>query len=83
MPSLEQLLGPAGALVAVIFGVVGLARVVQVLWKDHLRADSEDRTERDRNYDGWITQTRANEKLADAWEQRNRDEAARRRLSDD
>jgi hypothetical protein len=82
MPSLEQLLGPAGALVAVIFGVIGLARVVMVLWAEHLKADADDRTQRDAAIDGWKAQTDATNRLAAAIEARSVDDADRHRKAD-
>lgn len=38
---LEPLLGPAGAL-------VGAVAVIAVLWREHLKADKDDRDQRDR-----------------------------------
>lgn len=44
----DSLYGPFGALVFLGIAVGVLAKVIQALWKDHLRSDIEDRDERDR-----------------------------------
>jgi hypothetical protein len=78
-----ELLGPTGLTVAALAGIAALGRVIQVLWREHLRADKDDRDQRD------VAQRIAEKavsglgEMADAWEQRNHDEAARRRKSDD
>ena len=70
-----DLVGPTAAL-------AGAIAIVVALWREHLRADADDRLQRDQNYAGWRDQTDANARLAAAWEQRNRDEAARHRRTD-
>jgi hypothetical protein len=78
----ETLLGPLGLTIGALFGIVGLARVIVVLWRDHLRADQDDRDQRDR------AQSLANKaiegmgELADAWRERDAYDAQRQRRSD-
>ena len=82
MPSPEQLAGPTGAIIALI-AVLGIAaRVIQVLWSDHLRADADDRTQRDTAIAGWREQTAATNRLAEAIEQRNARDARAKRSQD-
>ena len=74
-----ELLGPAGLLVASLL-------VIGVLWRDHLRADADDRAQRDTAIAGWRAQVEAtnrlinaSNRLAAAIEARNRrDERTRR-----
>lgn len=53
-----ELLGPLGLTVALGFAVVAL-------WRDHLRADADDRAERDRAAALLAAQTPAIDRLAD------------------
>lgn len=47
-------------------GVIGaLAVVVGILWRDHQRADAEDRRQRDVAIEGWKAQTDATNVLAE------------------
>ena len=77
-----EILGPTGALVAALAGVVALSRVIVVLWRDHLRADADDRAQRDH------AQTLADKaiegmgELADAWRERDAFDAQRQRRGD-
>lgn len=70
-----DLYGPFGLLIA-------LALAVAALWRDHVRADADDRAQRDIAVVGWRSQTDATTRLADAIEQQARDAASRRRQDD-
>lgn len=70
-----ELLGPAGLAVA-------LAIAVGVLWRDHMRADADDRAQRDVALTGWREQQAATNRLADAIEADRQERADRRRRSD-
>jgi hypothetical protein len=78
----ETLLGPLGLTIGALFGIVGLARVIVVLWRSHLEADERDRRQRD------IAQALAEKaidgmgELADAWRERDVHDAERRRVGD-
>lgn len=41
MPPWDQIVGPAGALVLAVAGIVGLVRVLVVLWGNHVKTDAE------------------------------------------
>ena len=71
----DALLGPFGA-------VVALAIAVGVLWRDHMRADADDRAARDQALLGWREQVAATNRLADAIEADRRDRAERHRRGD-
>ena len=73
-----------GALLA-----IGLARAIVVLWGEHLKADAEDRAQRDRSLDllaaaldGNKLSAQATGDMAKAWNDRNKADAARRRRED-
>ena len=70
-----ELLGPFGLLIA-----LGIA--VGVLWRDHLRADADDRVQRDLAITGWKEATAAINRLSAALERRNKN-AAKGRADDD
>lgn len=70
-----ELLGPLGLTIA-----LGLA--VLALWRDHIRADADDRAQRDTAIAGWRDQTNATTRLADAIEAKARDDGARKRQAD-
>lgn len=77
-----ELLGPAGLLVASLL-------VIGVLWRDHLRADADDRAQRDTAIEGWRAQVEAtnrlisaSNRLAAAIEARNRRDERTRRASE-
>lgn len=53
-----ELLGPTGLL-------VGALLVIGALWREHLKADQDDRTQRDTATAGWRDQTTATTKLTD------------------
>lgn len=70
-----EVFGPQGLLVAAL-------AVIVVLWRDHLRADTDDRAQRDKAH-GIAEQAVAGlARMADAWEQRNREDAGRHRSDD-
>ncbi len=71
----DQLLGPAALLVGALIAVAAL-------WKEHLRADAEDRAQRDQAIAGWREQTAATNRLAAALEARNRRDARQGRSDD-
>ena len=64
------------------FIVAGLLAIVGILWRDHLRADAEDRSQRDIALAGWKEQTEANRIHAEAQSARVKAEAARKRRTD-
>lgn len=64
----NELLGPAGAL-------IGAITIIVALWRDHQRADADDRMQRDKAMD-------LLKQMANAWDARNAAEAVRRRESD-
>lgn len=80
--ALDALLGPTGA-------VVALAIAVGVLWRDHMRADADDRAQRDVALAGWREQTAATReqtaatvRLAESIEADRADRAERKRRAD-
>lgn len=77
-----ELLGPTGALVAVLFGIAALARAIVVLWQEHLKADQDDRDERNRANDLLALSLQNNKAAIAAWDRRNAADAARRRKED-
>jgi len=77
-----ELLGPLGLTVGALLAVGALGRVIQVLWREHLKADQDDRDQRDTSQSLAKAAIDAYTRLADAWEQRNRDDAERRRRND-
>lgn len=70
-----SLTGPLAAL-------AGSIVVIVALWRDHLRADADDRSQRDIAIAGWRDQTGATTRLADAIEAKARDDGARKRQND-
>lgn len=70
-----ELYGPLGLL-------VGLGLAVAALWRDHLRADADDRVQRDIAIAGWREQTAATNRLAAAIEKRNARDAQTHRGAD-
>lgn len=59
----DTVFGPFGALVLLVAAVTALGKVIQALWKEHLRADEDDRTQRDVAIAGWQAQTDATKEL--------------------
>lgn len=74
MPS-EQLLGPLALLVAALLAV-------GVLWREHLKADQDDRDQRTEAIALLKVALDGNKAMADAWDRRNRADEARRRRED-
>jgi len=67
MPSVPpDVYGPFGAVVILFLVVVVLVRAIQKLWEEHLRADQDDREQRDVALAGWRAQTDATKELTDA-----------------
>ena len=58
--------GPFGALVLLCIVAYILLKVIKELWLEHLRADADDRSQRDIAVAGWQAQTEATKELADA-----------------
>ena len=78
----SEVFGPAGALVLSIAVIAGLVKLAMILWKEHLKADQDDRDQRDRAI-GLLEQLVPSvNRMADAWEARNKADAARRRRND-
>jgi hypothetical protein len=76
MPPLPpELLGPFALTVALTFAVV-------LLWRDHLRADADDRAQRDRALELLPSILQALRDLTDAQKAANIDAAERHRRSD-
>lgn len=69
------LLGPGALLIAALLAVA-------VLWRDHLRADADDRTQRDRALALLETSLANNKSAIAAWDRRNQSDAARHRRAD-
>lgn len=77
-----ELLGPVGALVLAILVLGGLVKVLLMLWHEHLKADEDDRAQRDRALAIVADLVPAVKAMAAAWEARNKADAARRRRGD-
>jgi hypothetical protein len=60
MPSFSDLLGPVGAL-------IGAVAVAVVLWREHIKADAEDRKQRDAAFDDLRAQSAATGRVADSY----------------
>ena len=71
----DGLLGPYALLIAAVGAVA-------VLWRDHLRADKDDRDQRDLALANWARQTDATRDLTAAIEAKDRQDATRRRAGD-
>ena len=77
-----DLYGPLGLL-------IGLSLAVGALWRDHMRADADDRAQRDVALAGWREQTAATReqtaatvRLAESIEADRADRAERKRRAD-
>ena len=84
-----EVFGPAGALVLAILVIVGLVKLAMILWKEHLKADQDDRDQRDKALHlleeavaGNKSHADANRSMAAAWDARNKADAARKRRED-
>jgi hypothetical protein len=90
MPTVPpELLGPVGALVLAIAGLIAVSRFTVLLWRVHLEADADDRAQRDRAF---VNDEKSQELLRisldnhkasiAAWNRRLDADAARNRKSD-
>lgn len=70
-----ELLGPLGLTVALGIGLIAL-------WRDHLRADADDRAKRDEAFGLLETSLTNNRDAIAAWNHRIEDDATRRRKAD-
>lgn len=70
-----EFLGPTGLLVAAL-------AVVAALWREHLKADQDDRDQRDKAMAITADLASGSLKMGNAWEERNREDANRQRRSD-
>lgn len=77
-----ELLGPLGLTVGALLAVGALGRVIMVLWRDHLRADQDDRDQRDRAQSLADKAIEGMGELSDAWRERDAYDAARARRTD-
>jgi hypothetical protein len=85
----SAILGPAGALVFAVAVLYFGARAFIALWREHLKADQDDRDQRDKaqattaELRDLLRQSLANnaEAIA-AWNRRNEQDAARQRRAD-
>lgn len=78
----DQVIGPFGALVVLCLVAGALAKAIQVLWKDHVRADQDDRDQRDRAFVLLEAITPAVKELAAAQLEANRRSADTHRRGD-
>ena len=82
MPSPEQLAGPTGAIVALVAVLAMSVAVIKVLWQQHLKADQDDRDQRDLAQKLLGISLQNNADAVAAWNRRNEQEAARQRRND-
>lgn len=80
---IDKILGPTGALVFSVVVVIALARALWILWKEHLKADADDRAQRDSAFALAQTAVDGIKRMAEAWEERNRRDRERGRRDDD
>jgi low temperature requirement protein LtrA len=85
-PEQAKSLAEAGPWTVLIFfvAVVGIVigRTLQLLWREHLKADQDDRDQRDRAIAVVEALVPTIKQMANAWDARNRADAARRRRGD-
>lgn len=67
-------------IVAVLAGT--MTTVVGVLWREHLKADADDRRQRDEAFALLSVSLQNNRDAIAAWDKRDANDAARRRLGD-
>lgn len=78
----QEVLGPLGALVLALAVIAGLVKFLSMLWKTHLEADADDRAQRDKAIALLEVNLEATQRMARAWEERNKRDAARTRKGD-
>lgn len=71
----DALLGPLALLVAALLAI-------GVLWREHMRADQDDRDQRDKAMLLLEAALDGTKRMATAWEERNKRDAAARRRGD-
>ena len=86
---MSAVVGPVGALALALIVLFVVARVLQLLWGEHMRADQRDRDQRDVAQANNLATKELlrqslenNAKAIDAWNRRNEQDAARQRRSD-
>ena len=86
---MSAVVGPVGALVLAVIVLFVVARVLQLLWGEHMKADQRDRDQRDVAQANNLATKELlrlslenNAKAIDAWNRRNEQDAARQRRSD-
>jgi len=86
---MSAVVGPVGALALALIVLFVVARVLQLLWGEHMKADQRDRDQRDvAQANNMATKEllrlslENNAKAIEAWNKRNEQDAARQRRSD-
>jgi len=86
---MSAVVGPVGALALALIVLFVVARVLQLLWGEHMKADQRDRDQRDVAQANNLATKELlrqslenNAKAIDAWNRRNEQDAARQRRSD-
>ena len=86
---MSAVVGPVGALALSLIVLFVVARVLQLLWGEHMKADQRDRDQRDVAQANNLATKELlrqslenNAKAIDAWNRRNEQDAARQRRSD-
>jgi len=85
----QEVYGPVGALALAIVVIGGLVRLAQILWKEHLKSDQDDRDQRDKaleQVDATVgllkLSAEGNKAMADAWDRKTKADGARKRRED-
>ena len=78
----DQLTGPVAALVLAILVIGGLVKAFKVLWTEHLKADQDDRDQRDKALALLETSLANNKAAVSAWDRRTAADASRHRKAD-
>lgn len=92
-PEVAKALADSGPWAVVIFigilAAISFTRAILILWSEHLKADQDDRNQRDRAQDLLEAAIVANKlsaaataDMAEAWDARNRADAERHRRAD-
>lgn len=86
---MSAVVGPVGALALALIVLFVVARVLQLLWGEHMKADQRDRDQRDVAQANNLATKELlrlslenNAKAIEAWNKRNEQDAARQRRSD-